>query len=179
MNSRRITLRFSRPLAISGLGRALRRPASRGDRYAIASIRTLQKRIVPTSTTLPVGKQAHWNVEGHHFRSLHLELDELVEAWRSLGDDVAERAVALGLAPDGRAQTIAATSEIEPLTAGRLTDRDVVEAITERLALVVVRTRERIHHAHVSDPVTEDLLIRIAATLEKQLWMIRVQRETT
>ena len=138
----------------------------------------LQAMLVDLVDLSLIGKQAHWNVEGRHFRSLHRELDELVDAWRSLEDDVAERAVALGVAPDGQARTIATTSEIEPLAAGPLTDRDVVEAITARLAQVVVRTRERIHHAHVSDPVTEDLLIHVAATLEKQLWMIRVQRES-
>jgi starvation-inducible DNA-binding protein len=86
---------------------------------------------------------------------------------------VAERAVALGVPPDGQPGTVAATSEIEPLVAGPLPGGDVVKAIAERLAQVVVRTRERIHHAHASDSVTEDLLVQTAA------WMLRVQREAT
>jgi len=49
-----------------------------------------------------LGKQAHWNVVGPHFRPLHLHLDEMVDAWREAADAVAERAVALGCAPDGR-----------------------------------------------------------------------------
>jgi starvation-inducible DNA-binding protein len=137
----------------------------------------LQAMLVDLIALSLIRKQAHWNVEGRHFASVHAQIDELVDAWRSLEDDVAERAVALGVAPDGQAATVAATSEIEQLPAGTLRDSDVVEAIAARLAQVVVRTRERIHRASDSDPVTEDLLIQVAATLEKQLWMIRVQRE--
>lgn len=124
-----------------------------------------------------IGKQAHWMVEGRTFYSLHKQLDELVDAWRALADEVAERAVALGVAPDGQARTVAGSSEIDPLTVGPLAAPEVVEAIAARLSQVVVRTRERIHQAHESDPVTEDLLIEVAATLEKQLWMVRAQRE--
>lgn len=137
----------------------------------------LQQMLVDLIDLALIGKQAHWNVQGRHFIAVHAQLDELVDAWRSLGDDVAERAVALGVPPDGQARTVAAASEIDPLPDDTLSDSDVVEGVAERLAGVVVRTRERIHHAADSDPVTEDLLIQVAATLEKQLWMIRAQRE--
>ena len=42
------------------------------------------------------GKQAHWNVVGPQFRTLHLELDEVVEDTRKWADEVAERLRALG-----------------------------------------------------------------------------------
>jgi hypothetical protein len=38
-----------------------------------------------------------------------------------------------------------------------------------------VRARERIDRVDEIDPVSGDLLIHVAATLEKQLWMIRTQ----
>ena len=34
-----------------------------------------------------VAKQAHWNVLGSHFRSVHLQLDELVTAARGFADE--------------------------------------------------------------------------------------------
>ena len=123
-----------------------------------------------------IGKHAHWNVEGPHFRSVHLELDELVDAWRRLGDDVAERAVALGAAPDGQSEAIAGSTTVEPLPGGHLGDGEVVRLIGDRLEQVAARTRERIAHVASLDPVSEDLLIGVAATLEKQLWMLRAQR---
>jgi starvation-inducible DNA-binding protein len=107
---------------------------------------------------------------------VHLELDELVDAWRRLGDDVAERAVALAAAPDGQSAAIAGSTKVEPLPGGHLGDREVVWLIANRLEQVTARTRERIARVASLDPVSEDLLIGAAGTLEKQLWMLRAQR---
>jgi starvation-inducible DNA-binding protein len=136
----------------------------------------LQGMLVDLVDLALIGKHAHWNVEGPHFRSVHLELDELVDAWRRLGDDVAERAVALGAAADGQSEAIAGSTTIEPLPGGHLRDNEVVRAIGDRLEQVAARTRERIARLGSLDPVSEDLLIGVAATLEKQLWMLRAQR---
>lgn len=46
-------------------------------------------------------KQAHWNVIGKNFRSVHLQLDEVIATVREGSDEVAERIAALGLAADG------------------------------------------------------------------------------
>ncbi|MCA9152383.1 MAG: DNA starvation/stationary phase protection protein, partial [Planctomycetales bacterium] len=53
------------------------------------------------------GKEAHWNVLGPNFRSVHLQLDEIIDSARNASDEVAERIVTLGLSPDGRASQIA------------------------------------------------------------------------
>ena len=135
----------------------------------------LQATLVDLLDLTLIGKHAHWNVEGPHFRSVHLELDELVYAWQRLSDDVAERAVTIGASPDGQAETIAGATQFQPLPAGHLSDRRVLEAIGDRLAEAATSTRERIGRVDAVDPVTGDLLIAVAATLEKQLWMIRAQ----
>lgn len=64
-----------------------------------------------------LGKQLHWNVVGPLFRPLHLQLDELIDSWRELADLVAERAVAIGFAPDGQSATVAADSPLRALSA--------------------------------------------------------------
>lgn len=135
----------------------------------------LQGMLVDLVDLTLIGKHAHWNVEGRHFRSVHRELDELVDAWRVLADDVAERAATIGASPDGQAEAIAEATELAPLAAGRLGDRYVLDAIGERVADVSIRTGERIERVAVTDPVTCDLLVRVAGTLEKQLWMTRAQ----
>ena len=38
-----------------------------------------------------IGKQLHWNFFGRPFKPLHEHLDELVDTWRELSDNVAER----------------------------------------------------------------------------------------
>ena len=135
----------------------------------------LQGALVDLLDLTLIGKHAHWNVEGRLFRSVHQELDELVDAWRRLADDVAERAVTIGASPDGQAETIAGATELEALPSGHLSDRQVLKAIADRLSDATSRARERIDRVAVEDPVSCDLLVQVAATLEKQLWMVRAQ----
>jgi DNA-binding ferritin-like protein len=54
--------------------------------------RQLQATLVELIDLSLLGKQLHWNVVGPLFRPLHLQLDELIDAWRELADTVAERA---------------------------------------------------------------------------------------
>jgi starvation-inducible DNA-binding protein len=122
-----------------------------------------------------VAKQAHWNLTGRNFKVVHEHLDEVVDLARAGQDDVAERAVAIGVNPDGRARTVADRTEIPQLEAGYLEDDKVVAAVTDVLAQIIARFRERIAATDEPDPVTQDLLIGIAAQLEKQHWMFQAQ----
>src|SRR5436190_16667842 len=79
-------------------------------------------------------KQAHWNLRGRNFRSVHLQLDEVVDLAREHADTLAERAVAIGVSPDGRARTVADGTRVHQLDAGWLEDDKVVAAITDVLA---------------------------------------------
>jgi starvation-inducible DNA-binding protein len=121
------------------------------------------------------GKHAHWNVQGSNFRALHLQLDEMIDAWREAADAVGERAVALGHAPDGRAPMIAAQSVLPQLEAGPQLDRELVVALTRILTEAIGAVRERMDRLEDVDTVTADLLHGVVAKLEEQAWMIRVQ----
>ncbi|MDX5567388.1 DNA starvation/stationary phase protection protein [Streptomyces sp. ID05-04B] len=122
-----------------------------------------------------IGKQAHWNIVGPRFRSIHLQLDEVVTAARAYADTVAERAAALGLPPDGRPETIASAFTLPSPKDGWVRDEDVVQVIAESLGAAVTRLRERIAATEEADPVTQDLLIGITADLEKQRWMFEAE----
>jgi starvation-inducible DNA-binding protein len=122
------------------------------------------------------GKQAHWNLIGRNFRSLHLQLDDIVSIARSRADDAAERAVALGVNPDGRAATIARDTQQAPLGAGYIEDTKVIDVFTDILGATIKRMRERIAATEQADLVTQDLLMEITEDLEKQHWMIQAQR---
>lgn len=120
------------------------------------------------------GKQAHWNVTGPHFRSIHLQLDEVVALAREHADTVAERAVAIGVSPDGRAEIIARDASA-PFGAGAVTDKEVISRMTQLLGEAVARLREGIKETEEADPVSQDLLIAAAHDLQKQHWMFSVQ----
>src|SRR2546421_8766581 len=105
--------------------------------------RELQATLVELIDLSLIGKQLHWNIFGRPFKPLHEHLDELVDSWRELSDTVAERAVALGIAPDGRAATVKANSGIEPVDAGALNTDTALRELVTRLADVTERIRVR------------------------------------
>ncbi|HEV7807203.1 MAG TPA: DNA starvation/stationary phase protection protein [Solirubrobacteraceae bacterium] len=145
------------------------------ERHALGVL--LQRTLVELTDLALIGKQLHWNVEGPNFRSLHLQLDDLVDAWRALGDRVAERAVMLGVAPDGRCATIAEHTPFDAERAsGPLQDGLVVDYLTGVLAEAVTLARKSMQQSGDLDDVTNDLLIDVVNTLEEQLWMVSAQR---
>ncbi|MFJ9151125.1 Dps family protein [Streptomyces sp. NPDC102270] len=135
----------------------------------------LQSTLVDLIGLSLIGKQAHWNIVGPRFRSIHLQLDEVVSTARSFSDTVAERAAALGVSPDGRPETIASAYTLPGSKNGWIRDDDVVRLIVETLEAAIGRLRERIEATEKADPVTQDLLIGITAELEKQRWMFEAE----
>jgi starvation-inducible DNA-binding protein len=112
------------------------------------------------------GKQAHWNVVGPRFRTVHQHLDELVDHTRSFADTVAERIVTLGQPAQGLAAHVAHQSKVDPFPTSYVKDEETVKLIAERLGEVTRRLRERIAVASERDPASEE-----------QLWMFHAQAQ--
>jgi starvation-inducible DNA-binding protein len=122
-----------------------------------------------------IGKQLHWSVVGAAAHGVHVFLDELVGEWRELADVVAERAVTLGVVPDGQSSAVAAGSRVEPVAVRSLADHVVVWELGRRVAAVSERIRERLGSVGAADLVTQDVLVRVVGMLEKHQWMLRAQ----
>ncbi|MGY0491323.1 Dps family protein [Streptomyces sp. WG-D5] len=122
-----------------------------------------------------VAKQVHWNVVGPRFRSVHLQLDEVVDTARQHSDTVAERASTLGVPPDGRAKTVADTSGVGVVPDGWVKDVDAVGTLVDALGAVIARMRERVDATGEADPVSQDIFIGITADLEKHHWMFQAE----
>jgi starvation-inducible DNA-binding protein len=135
----------------------------------------LQATLVELVDLSLLGKQLHWTVVGPLFRPLHLQLDELIDAWRSLADTVAERAVAIGFVPDAQSATVASDSPLRGVERGELEDRVVVRELTGRLAEAAERARERMDRLAELDAASQDVMIEVVRALEEQVWMIRAQ----
>lgn len=118
-----------------------------------------------------VGKQAHWNVTGPRFRTIHFQLDEVVEAARKHADTVAERSATIGSSPDGRAGTVATESQLNPIDSGWLRDDDVVAAFTGIYGGLIKRMRQRAREVEQADQVSNNILLDVTEDLEKQYWM--------
>lgn len=119
-------------------------------------------------------KQAHWNVVGPNFRSLHAQFDEITDMARLTADAVAERLAALQVSPDG---TLVAVREspLEPFPLGWLSGPRAVEAILARLDHMARTNRTRIDEIRDIDRVAEAILIELSGELDKAAWMLRAQ----
>lgn len=146
------------------------------DRLAAAEI--LQELVIDVIDLSLVGKQAHWNLRGRSFRDLHLQLDELVDVAREGADTLAERLLQLGVAADGRAETIDKSSHLEKFPEGRVGDEEVVDLIVAALETVSQVGHSRLGRLGDLDPVSQDLVISVMEGVEKQLWMFEAHRET-
>ncbi|ALO11413.1 Starvation-induced DNA protecting protein [Streptomyces venezuelae] len=135
----------------------------------------LQGALVDLVDLALVAKQVHWNVVGPRFRSVHLQLDEVVDTARLHSDTVAERASALGVNPDGRSATVASSSAIGTVPEGWVKDADAVRILVGALGAVITRMRERIDATGDPDPISQDILIGLTGDLEKHAWMFQAE----
>ncbi|MFJ9521193.1 Dps family protein [Kitasatospora sp. NPDC101801] len=151
----------------------IKSPLPDADRKVVGE--ALQGALVDLVDLSLVAKQLHWNVVGPRFRSVHLQLDEVVALARLHADTVAERAAAIGISPDGRAKTVADTSGISTSPEGQVVDSAAVGTLVEALAAVITRMRGRIDATADADPVSQDILIGLTADLEKYSWMAQAE----
>ncbi|HEX5013853.1 MAG TPA: DNA starvation/stationary phase protection protein [Candidatus Limnocylindrales bacterium] len=121
-------------------------------------------------------KQAHWNVVGPNFRSLHAQFDEITDMARLKADAIAERLAALQVSPDG---TLAAVSEspFEPFPVGWLSGPTAVKEVLARIDHVSQANLIRIKEIRGIDHVAETILIDLVGELDKAAWMLRVQED--
>jgi starvation-inducible DNA-binding protein len=140
---------------------------------------SMQKVLVDLIELHVQGKQAHWNVIGKNFRDLHLQLDEIVEAARAFSDEVAERMRALHATPDGRSDSVAATTTLPAFPGGEIDTAKVIDLITVRIEAAVGTMRDVHDQVDEEDPTSADLLHAIIARLEQFAWMISAENRTT
>lgn len=117
-------------------------------------------------------QQAHWNVQGPLFYSLHDLLGHFYEALGPKIDMIAERQLALGVPADGRPNAVASAADLEPVPEGYLDDQQVLDLLTARYKTISDRLSKRID-ATSDDPVTQDMLIDVTGTIDDQLWKLR------
>jgi starvation-inducible DNA-binding protein len=138
----------------------------------------LQKVLIDLIELHLQGKQAHWNIVGKNFRDLHRQLDEIIESAREFSDEVAERMRALHGAPDGRSDTVAATTTLPAFPGGEVLTTDVVDIITERLEATAGTMRDVHDEVDEEDPTSADLLHAIIEKLEQYAWMVSAENRT-
>jgi starvation-inducible DNA-binding protein len=135
----------------------------------------LQGALVDLIDLTLIAKQTHWNIVGPRFRSVHLQLDDVVETARTHTDIVAERASALGISPDGRATTVASGSGAGMVPDGWQQDTVAVRTLVDALGVIITRMRDRMDATGDVDSATEDVFIQLTRDLEKHHWMFQAE----
>jgi len=152
-----------------------RQNAERGFKASKELTDNMQKVLVDLIELHLQGKQAHWNVVGKNFRDLHLQLDEIIDSAREFSDVVAERLRALHAVPDGRSDTVAATTTLPEYPNGEIDTATTVDLVTVRLEAVVGTMRDVHDEVDEADPTSADILHGIIEKLEQYAWMVSAE----
>lgn len=136
-------------------------------------IELLNQRLADTFDLYSQTKQAHWNVKGPQFFSLHELFDKLAAELEGYADLIAERATALGGLAQGTVRLSAANSQLAELPLDVTGSMPTVEALAERYAALGASTRQAIETANdQGDLDTADLFTEVSRGLDKALWFL-------
>lgn len=109
-----------------------------------------------------------WEVAEPRSPALQLQLDELAEVARHAADDLARRAVALGVPPEGRPDALPRSASCLRRGPVQDTGTGVVEDLLVLLGAVTQRAHRAIAGELAGDAVSREILRRIAAALDDQ-----------
>ena len=122
-------------------------------------------------------KQCHWNIRGPLYLLLHELLDDYDEAYLEYADKVAERLLQIGSQVDGRTETVAKNANLGSIPMGAISDKQVLDLMSDHVNIVAVRTRQRVATLSKIDEVSSNLLQDLSYKLDKQVWQLRVQQQ--
>ncbi len=142
--------------------------AARGSMVAL-----LNQRLADAIDLHAQSKQAHWNIKGPRFQTLHELFDATAALATTWTDDIAERAVQLGGVAEGTVQVVAERTSLSSAPM-RADDADTwVRVVADALGTFTNAARAGIDAADTAgDQVTADLLTGIAGAADKQLWFV-------
>jgi len=108
---------------------------------------------------------------------LHELLDEYDEIYLNSADLVAERMLQIGINIDGRSETVAKTANLGTTPNGAISDKLVLDLMSEKVFQVSIRVRQRISKLAKIDEVTSNLLQDLSYRPDKQVWQLRIHQQ--
>ena len=118
-------------------------------------------------------KQAHWNVKGPNFISLHELFDSVAGDAGAFADSVAERIVALGGQAEGTIHAVGRHTALPAYPLEIVSGQDHVGTLSTSIAVVGKAVRVAIDRAiELDDADTADLFTEVSRGLDKKLWFV-------
>lgn len=143
------------------------------EKVRIQTCGMLQVHLSNTIDLTMQAKQAHWNVKGPDFISLHELFDKISGDSLSYTDTIAERIVQLGGIAEGTLKSVGkkATLPEYPLTIS--SGHEHVQALSHSLAYFGETVRKAIGHSNeLNDQDTADIFTEISRSVDKYLWFV-------
>ncbi len=137
----------------------------------------LQATVVELLELFHDAKQSHWNLRGPLYFPLHENLQAYADTYRKYADLLAERQLQIGIPTDGRTATIVETANLPKFPGGFLSDRQVLDIMTERIYTIAKRVRGRVESTSKIDEVTSNKFQDLSYELDKQVWQFRVHMQ--
>lgn len=136
-------------------------------------IQLLNARLSDTIDLQLQTKQAHWNVKGPSFISLHELFDKLAEEVEDHVDLIAERVTQLGGVAYGTVQVVQSKTQLPPYPTDIFEGPAHVAALSDSYAALAKAVRAAIDVAdEAGDKDTADLFTGISRGIDKALWFI-------
>ena len=118
-------------------------------------------------------KQAHWNVKGPQFLSLHELFDQTTGTVEEFADVMAERAVQLGGVAEGTVQAVVQSSRLPRYDSGLLGGAEHLHALSVALARFASTARAAILQATTAgDADTADVMTQVSRGTDSLLWKV-------
>lgn len=148
-------------------------PAATKSKSDTRLVEALQLVLADSYALMALTHDAHWNVEGPGFFSLHQAFQEQYEALFKAVDEIAERIRALGHYAQGGLLRLGRQAGLEEFTAP-MSQKDYVAALIvahEKTVDDLARARDLA--GEFEDLETQDLLIGRAQEQQKVVWMLK------
>lgn len=123
-------------------------------------------------------KQAHWNVKGPNFFSLHELFDTIAGEVNEQADATAERITALGGTANGIASEVASRSMLDKYPLDAFNSEDHLQLLIDRIAQAGNFARKQMTvSGDAGDLATADVYTDITRLLDKRLWFLQAHLE--
>jgi len=124
-------------------------------------------------------KQAHWNLKGENFISLHELFDKVASEADDYADALAERIVQLGGIAAGTLQAVTDSTTLKTYPKDLQKSSAHVNALGAAIQVVADTARKLIDESDaLGDKVTADLCTEIARGLDKMHWFVIAHNNT-
>ena len=143
------------------------------EKKRIEIIAILNKSLASTADLYAQLKQAHWNVKGMEFISLHKLFDDIAEEVEGHVDTIAERITALGGTALGTLQQAVKNTALRLYPIDIFTAKEHLTHLTHNFAILGELSRDAITAAEkYGDDATADIYIDLTRMLDKNLWFL-------